>query len=134
MKELDAARAALAAARRHLRDGDGPEQVVLFDLAYMASALDAAAVMRSYGERGEIERKLATVFVADVLHDIRSRLDGRERLFGVEQGAVPGLAAGRDPALLSELAGEPGTSPRRSSRAGPRSRSRPGCRASPVAS
>jgi len=108
VKELDAAREALATARRHLSDGDGPEQVVLFDLAYMASALEAAFVMLSYGERGEIERKLATVFAADVLHDIRTRLDDREHLFGVEKGAVPGLAAGRDPALLSELAGEPG--------------------------
>ena len=113
MRELDAAEAALATARRHLSDtgsgdGDGPEQVVLFDLAHIASALKAARVMRSYGERGETERKLATVFAADVLHDVRARLDGRERLFGVAEGAVPGLREGRDPALLSELAGEPG--------------------------
>jgi (2S)-methylsuccinyl-CoA dehydrogenase len=108
VKELDAAREALAVARRHLGEGDGPEQVVLFDLAYMASALEAAAVMLSYGERGAVERKLATVFVAGVLHDVRTRLDGRAHLFGVEEGAVPGLVAGRDPALLSDLAGEPG--------------------------
>ena len=108
VKELDAAREALATARRHLSDGDGPEQVALFDLAYMASALEAASVMSHYGEQGEIEGKLATVFAADVLHDIRTRLDGREHLFGVERGAVPGLDAGRDPALLSELAGESG--------------------------
>jgi (2S)-methylsuccinyl-CoA dehydrogenase len=108
VKELDAAREALATARRHLSEGDGPEQVVLFDLAYMASALEAAAVMLSYGERGEVERNLATVFVADVLHDVRTRLDGRAHLFGVEEGAVPGLAQARDPALLSDLAGEPG--------------------------
>jgi (2S)-methylsuccinyl-CoA dehydrogenase len=109
-EELGAARDALATARRHLRDGDGPEQVALFDLAYMASALEAAGVTESYREHGEVERKLATVFVADVLHDIRSRLDGRAALFGLEEGAVPGLVAGRDPALLSELAGEPGPS------------------------
>jgi (2S)-methylsuccinyl-CoA dehydrogenase len=107
-EELGAAREALAAARRHLRDGDGPEQVALFDLAYMASALEAAAVIWSCGERGDVERKLATVFAADVLHDIRTRLDGRAHLFGIEEGAVPGLAAGRDPMLLCELAGEPG--------------------------
>lgn len=108
VKELDAAREALATARRHLADGDGPEQVVLYDLAYMASALEAAAAMRSYGEEGTVEHRLATVFAADVLHDIRTRLDGRAHLFGVEEGAVPGLAAGRDPALLCDLAGELG--------------------------
>jgi (2S)-methylsuccinyl-CoA dehydrogenase len=108
VKELDAARGALATARRHLGDGDGPEQVVLFDLAYMASALEAASVMRSYGERGDVEQKLAAVFIADVLHDLRTLLDGRAHLFGVEEGAVPALVAGREPELLSELAGEPG--------------------------
>jgi (2S)-methylsuccinyl-CoA dehydrogenase len=108
VKELDAARQALATARRHLRDGDGPEQVVLYDLAYMASALEAARVMLSYAEGGEGEGQLATVFAADVLHDLRARLDGRAHLFGLEEGAVPGLVAGRDPALLWELAGEPG--------------------------
>jgi (2S)-methylsuccinyl-CoA dehydrogenase len=108
VEELDSAREALVSACRSLTDGDGPEQVVLFDLAYMASALEAAAVLLPYGERGEVERKLATVFAADVLHDIRTRLDGRAHLFGIEEGAVPGLAPGRDPALLSELAGEPG--------------------------
>jgi (2S)-methylsuccinyl-CoA dehydrogenase len=108
VKELDAAREALVTACRSLSDGDGSEQVVLFDLAYMTSALEAASVMFSYGERGEVERKLAAVFAADVLHEIRTRLDGRARMFGIEEGAVPGFAAGRDPALLCELAGEPG--------------------------
>ena len=110
LNELDATREALATARGHLNDGDGAEQVVLFDLAYMASALEAATVMASYAERGEIERKLATVFVADVLHDIRVRLDGRAALFGLEEGAVPLLEEGRDPASLAELAGEAGPS------------------------
>jgi (2S)-methylsuccinyl-CoA dehydrogenase len=91
-------------------EADGPEQVVLFDLAYMASVVEAATVMLPYGEWGEVEGKLASVFVADALHEIRSRLDGRAHLFGLEEGAVPGLPAGRDPGLLSELAGETGPS------------------------
>jgi (2S)-methylsuccinyl-CoA dehydrogenase len=108
VNELETAKEALARARRHLRDGDGPEQVALFDLAYMASALEAASVMLAYGELGATERELATVFAADVLHDIRARLDGRAPQFGLEEGSVPGLAEGRDPALLSELAGDAG--------------------------
>jgi (2S)-methylsuccinyl-CoA dehydrogenase len=108
VKEFDDAREALATARRYLTEGDGPEQVVLFDLAHMASAFAAATVMLSYGERGPLEQKLATVFAADVLNDIRTRLDGRAHLFGLEEGVVPAPVAGRDPALLVELAGEPG--------------------------
>jgi hypothetical protein len=37
----------------------------------MASALEAATVMSAYGEHGDVEQKLATVFTADVLHDLR---------------------------------------------------------------
>src|ERR1700737_474309 len=48
------------------------ELVVLYDLAYMASALEAAVAMHTYGERGDVERQLATVFAADALHDIRT--------------------------------------------------------------
>ena len=110
MKELDTAREMVATARQHLRGGDESGQVVLYDLAYIASAVEAAGVMLAYGERGDVERKLATVFVADALQDVRGRLDGRARLFGLEEGAVPALPEGRDPALLAELAGEAGPS------------------------
>src|SRR5688572_1956587 len=110
MNELNLAREALARACRHLKEGDGPEQVVLFDLAYMAAALEVASAMVPYAERGEVESNLPTVFVADALHEIRLRLAGRSHLFGVEEGAVPGLPVGRDPSFLSDLAGEPGPS------------------------
>jgi (2S)-methylsuccinyl-CoA dehydrogenase len=110
VNELDAARTAIDRAWRTLREGEGPEQVVLYDLAYMASALEAAEVMREYGEHGDLERKLATVFAADALQDIRARLDGREELFGLEEGDVPGLPEGRDPGFMAELAGEGGPS------------------------
>src|SRR5438445_13703378 len=78
---LDAARDALAAASRHVEEGDGPEQVLLFDLAYIASVLEAASVMVDYAEGGEIESKLARVFIAEALHDVRTYIDGREHLF-----------------------------------------------------
>ena len=47
MNELDAARAALRRAGKTVRGGEGPEQVVLYDLAYMASALEAYSVRLS---------------------------------------------------------------------------------------
>src|SRR5205085_550933 len=104
------ARAALRQACGKLSEGEGPEQILLYDLAYMASALEAAEAMADYGERGEVEQKLATVFVADALHDVRTRLDGRASLFGLDEGVIPSLPEGRDPELLSDLAGEAGPS------------------------
>lgn len=107
---LEAARITIARAARSLREGDGFEQVALYDLACIVSGLEAARVMLAYAEHGEFEQQLADVFVADVLADARARLDGRAHAFGLEEGAIPGLAAGRDPALLAELAGVPGVS------------------------
>ncbi len=108
MIAVEAARRAIAAATRLLHEADGPEQVALYDLACIASALEAARSMIAYAQHGRLESALADVFVADVLHDARSRLDGRAHLFGLEEGAVPGLPEGRDPTLLTDLAGEPG--------------------------
>jgi (2S)-methylsuccinyl-CoA dehydrogenase len=107
---LEAARLSMFRAARYLREGDGPEQVVLYDVACIASGLEAARVMLSYAEHGELEQQLASVLVGDVLADVRARLDGRAHLFGLGEGAVPGLPEGRDPRLLAELAGHPGPS------------------------
>ena len=109
--ELEGARTALDQACAHIDEGDGPEQVILYDLAYMASALQAAETMRDeYASNGDVEAKLATVFAADALAEIRARLDGRAAAFGLEEDAVPALPEGRDPAFLAELAGEQGPS------------------------
>lgn len=108
LEQVSIAREALVTAAAHLTEGDGPEQVLLYDLASMASGLEAAGVMLTYATHGELQRNLATVFVAGTLSEIRARLDGRAHLFGLSEDAVPSLPEGLDPSLLAALAGHPG--------------------------
>ncbi|MCC7078781.1 MAG: acyl-CoA/acyl-ACP dehydrogenase [Acidimicrobiia bacterium] len=90
-------------------------QVVGYDLAYCASGLDGARlVLAGYAGQGEVEADLAVAFAADVVADLRARLDGRLAAFGVDRADWDGtldspevralLDAGRSPLLLEHLA------------------------------
>ncbi|HLN15205.1 MAG TPA: acyl-CoA dehydrogenase family protein [Acidimicrobiales bacterium] len=119
--DLSEALPALAAAddlvRRaagHLAAAGGVDanQVVAYDLAHAAAAAATARAALEYGERGELESRLACAFVADALADLAARVTGREGAFGVAPDwlapALPFVAAHRDPAVLAELCGEEG--------------------------
>ncbi len=116
---LDAAGRVVDAASRHLaaaseRDGRisvellDRHQVVAYDLAHVASAVEAGRVMVEYAGHGDLEADLACVFVADAVADLAGRLAGREAEWGVEPGALEataGLVARyRSPELLERLA------------------------------
>ncbi|MCL4291606.1 MAG: acyl-CoA/acyl-ACP dehydrogenase [Acidimicrobiia bacterium] len=116
---LDAAGRVVDAASRHLaaaseRDGRisvellDRHQVVAYDLAHAASAVEAGRVMVEYARHGDLEADLACVFVADAVADLAGRLAGREAEWGVEPGALEaaaGLVARyRSPELLERLA------------------------------
>ena len=83
-------------------------QVLAYDLAHAASAVEAARVMVEYGAGGEYEALLARCFVADAVADVAARLVGREALWGVEaadlSGTLPFLEAHRSPVFLAEVA------------------------------
>jgi (2S)-methylsuccinyl-CoA dehydrogenase len=83
-------------------------QVLAYDLAHAASAVEAARVMLVYAERGEYESRLARFFVADAVADLAAKLVGREALWGVEAAeltaAQPFLEAHRSPAFVEEIA------------------------------
>lgn len=117
---LDAAGRVVDAASRHLaaaseRDGRisvellDRHQVVAYDLAHAASAVEAGRVMVEYARHGDLEADLACVFVADAVADLAGRLAGREAEWGVEPGALEaaaGLVARyRSPDFLERLAG-----------------------------
>ena len=101
---------------RTLAAGGGPdvEQVLAYDLAHAAAAIETARSMLDYGAKGPAEGALACAFVADVAHDLATRLAGRERAWGVERHALDDnddfLALYRDPAFLADLAGTAGPS------------------------
>lgn len=84
------------------------DQVIAYDLAHMASAVEAARSVLDYGAKGETEAKLSVAFIADVAHDIVSRSYGREALFGISvdlAGTVAQFVADyRDPSFLADLA------------------------------
>lgn len=83
-------------------------QVVGYDLAHAAAAVEAARVMLRYAEQGEVESMLARAFVADAVSDIAARLIGREQIWGVDPATLAPahdfVAAHRAPEFLEALA------------------------------
>jgi (2S)-methylsuccinyl-CoA dehydrogenase len=107
------ARGVIDAAARHLAGGDvDAQQVAAYDLAHAAAAVANAAAVLDYGEKGDVESRIANAFVADVVHDVATRMLGREAAWGVElgmiHGALPFVREHRDAAFLATLAGEEG--------------------------
>ena len=100
----------IATAVRRLNELGGPDahQVLAYDLAHAASAAATARALLDYGGKGDTEGRIACAFAADMVHDLISRLAGREELWGVGsdplRSAHPFLATYRDPAFLSGLA------------------------------
>lgn len=92
------------------RQPDG--QAVRYDLAHAAAGIAIAGSALAYGTRGDVEARIACAFVADAVHDLATRLLGREAQWGVAAdalaGAGPVLAAFREPGFLVTLADEPG--------------------------
>ena len=83
-------------------------QVLAYDLAHAAAAVEGSRVMCRYGEHGEVESMLARAYVADAVHDVASRVLGRSEIWGVERdalaAAMPFVAEHRAPEFLERLA------------------------------
>src|SRR5947209_4341902 len=79
-------------------------QVLAYDLAHAASAVEGCRVMLEYARHGEIESMLARAFIADALWDLASKLLGREATWGVEaadlSAALPFLETHRSAAFF----------------------------------
>jgi (2S)-methylsuccinyl-CoA dehydrogenase len=101
------------AFRRLAADGDvDTDQVVAYDLAHAAAAVENARTILDYGQNGDEEARIACAFAADAIHDVATRLIGREREWGAEQRALDSALAFarpyRSPEFLSELCGTQG--------------------------
>jgi (2S)-methylsuccinyl-CoA dehydrogenase len=119
--DLDAAASAVGLAKqvvdgavRHLAASGGVDanQVIAYDVAHAAAAIEIAAAVLEYGARGDVEARIACAFIADAVHDLRTRTLGREAAWGTTpdslQGADAFVATFRDPSFLASLAGEAG--------------------------
>ncbi len=111
---LDLADTALAKAIARLTELGGPDQqqVFAYELAHAGAGIATAKAMLEYGARGDIEAQLACGFTADAVHDLITRLIGREALWGVEASTLAPthdfVTAYRDPEFIASLATTPG--------------------------
>jgi (2S)-methylsuccinyl-CoA dehydrogenase len=101
------------AARTLAAAGDVDDhQVLAYDLAHAAAAVENARTLLDYGSGGADEAAITCAFVADVLHDLAGKIAGREAAWGTEPGALdPARAFLQDfrrAAFLAALAGRDG--------------------------
>jgi (2S)-methylsuccinyl-CoA dehydrogenase len=101
-------------AIRHLATSGGPErhQVLAYDIAHASAQVAAAKAMLDYGAKGDLEARLTCAFAADMIHDLITRLAGREAMWGLETAplrqAHPFLEKFRSTAFVASLADQPG--------------------------
>jgi (2S)-methylsuccinyl-CoA dehydrogenase len=85
------------------------DQVVAYDLAHAAAAVEIARTLLDYGAKGDEEAAITCAFAADAVADVAGKLYGREAAWGVEVGALDEarsfVAAYRDPAFLAGIEG-----------------------------
>ncbi|MEA3077592.1 MAG: (2S)-methylsuccinyl-CoA dehydrogenase [Actinomycetota bacterium] len=111
---VDVTSKALDTATRHLAATGGIEahQAVIYDLAHAAAAVANARSVLDYGNKGDVEARIACAAVADAVYDVAVRVLGRESEWGLAVGAFDGamdvVRSYRDPAFLASLAGEQG--------------------------
>ncbi len=111
---LDAAAGIVRGATVHLAATGSvdADQILAYDLAHAAAAVETARSMLDYGAKGELEGRLTCVFVADVVAELASKVWGRESVWATTADAFDAtrdfVTTWRDPAVLAALAGEDG--------------------------
>src|SRR5467141_1422723 len=90
---VNVARRVVEGASRNLaalgaRDAVDTNQVVAYDLAHAAAAVEVARAAADYGAKGDVEARIACAFVADAVWDVMARVLGREAHWGVSKGAL----------------------------------------------
>jgi (2S)-methylsuccinyl-CoA dehydrogenase len=116
---VDTAAAAVARAARRLAEESSEggkvsvakldeHQVLAYDLAHAAAAVEGSKVMCTYGTHGELESMLARAYIADAVADVAGRTMGRASTWGVSTdelaSATPFVEAHRAPEFLDALA------------------------------
>ncbi|MCU1452157.1 MAG: putative acyl-CoA dehydrogenase [Acidimicrobiales bacterium] len=97
--DLDAAASAIdlasqvvatATARLAAAGSIDDNQVLAYDLAHAAAAVETARGLLDYGGKGDVEGAITCAFVADAVAELAAKLFGREAAWGVEPGALDG--------------------------------------------
>ena len=64
--------------------GADKHQVLAYDLAHAASAVETARSLLDYGAKGDHEGLITCAFTADMAHELMTKLIGREALWGLD--------------------------------------------------
>jgi (2S)-methylsuccinyl-CoA dehydrogenase len=111
---IDLATAVVTDAVRHLHANGGPDrnQTLAYDLAHSSAQVETARSLLDYGAKGDVEARITCAFTADMVHDLITRLAGRESVWGVGAAplreAHPFLEKFRAPEFVAALADQPG--------------------------
>jgi (2S)-methylsuccinyl-CoA dehydrogenase len=111
---IELARNVVDDGARHLaaHGGADAQQVLGYDLAHAAAQVEAAHALLSYGAKGHTEAAITCAFAADMIHDLITRIAGREASWGVGiaplKGAHPFLEQFRAPEFVASLAQQAG--------------------------
>jgi (2S)-methylsuccinyl-CoA dehydrogenase len=101
-----------AAVARLASSGLDEHQVVAYDVAHAAAAIQCSRGLLAYGAHGDVEERITVAFIADAVADLASKVFGREADWGIESGALDStrefVAAYRNPEFLASLAGQAG--------------------------
>ena len=95
---------------RHLAANGGPDvhQLLAYDLAHAAAQVETARAMLDYGAKGTEEAAITCAFTADMVHDLITRIAGREAAWGIEidpmSAAHQFLEQFRSPEFVASLA------------------------------
>src|SRR5690606_366998 len=87
---VDLAQRVVDAARGQLAAGGSidEQQVLAYDVAHAAATVETGRAMLSYGDKGEVEARMACAYVADAVGELVGKVFGREAEWGVEPGAL----------------------------------------------
>lgn len=114
--DIDAAKAALDAAqlvvdsgvRQLAATGIDDNQVIAYDVAHAAAAVQCGKGLLPYAAKGDVEARVAVAFIADAVADLAGKVFGREANWGIDAGALDStrsfLATYRAPEFLASLA------------------------------
>jgi (2S)-methylsuccinyl-CoA dehydrogenase len=114
---IELAQGVIGRGLRHLASTGSvdADQVLAYDLAHGAAAVETARSMLDYGGKGDTEGLLTCAFVADAVHELATKVLGRTAAWGLDADpfgpALGFLATYRDPAFLASLA-DRGAGPR----------------------
>ena len=97
-----------AIAQLVAKGGPDSNQTLAYDIAHVAAAVETARSLLDYGAKGTAEGNIACAFTADMVHDLITRLVGRETLWGVDPSTLSFahefVTTYREPAFLASLA------------------------------